>query len=78
MLEFHQSLMRMVEFTACLTKQNGMVPQFGDNDSARAHKLIPWAYEHTSDHSHLLAVACRYYDLESPMLCLLMRYLKRN
>lgn len=64
--EFHQSLMRMVEFTACLTKQNGMVPQFGDNDSARAHKLIPWACGNTSDHSHLLAVACRYYDVESP------------
>jgi Heparinase II/III-like protein/Heparinase II/III N-terminus len=52
---FYAGLARMAEFTAKLTKPNGRVPQFGDNDSARAHKLMPWLGDDASDHAHLIA-----------------------
>jgi hypothetical protein len=54
---FYQRLSLMVEFTATLTKPNGLVPQFGDNDSARLHKLCPIEGDDSRDHRHILAVA---------------------
>jgi hypothetical protein len=55
-------LRRMIEFTADITKPNGLVPQLGDQDSGRFLKLA-WpmrpstgAYlEEPRDHSHLVA-----------------------
>lgn len=54
--DFYKTLSLMVEFTAALTKPNGLVPQIGDNDSARLHKLLPSNDIHISDHSHILAL----------------------
>jgi hypothetical protein len=55
--EFYGRLARMAELTAALTKPNGLVPQFGDNDSGRAHKLLGSVTADVRDHSHLMAVA---------------------
>lgn len=52
---FYARLARMAEFTAGMTKPNGLVPQFGDNDSARVHKLRPDEQEEFRDHAHLPA-----------------------
>lgn len=52
---FYDRLTRMAEYTATLTKPNGRVPQFGDNDSARAHFLLPGIADNFSDHAHLPA-----------------------
>lgn len=54
---FYARLARMAELTATLTKPNGLVPQFGDNDSGRAHKLAGSATADVRDHAHLVAVA---------------------
>jgi hypothetical protein len=59
---FYAKLARMAEFTAALTKPNGLVPQFGDNDSARVHKLLPRAGEDLRDHRHLPAVVGELLD----------------
>lgn len=59
---FYQRLARMAEFTGALTKPNGLVPQFGDNDSARAHKLAPCVGADVRDHRHLLAVTGELLD----------------
>lgn len=53
---FCDRLLRMVEFTAALTKPNGCVPQFGDNDSGRLHKLGRDTREDVRDHRHICAV----------------------
>lgn len=37
---YYVKLLKMGRITEVLTKPNGLVPQFGDNDSARAHKLV--------------------------------------
>ena len=54
---FYGSLSRMCELTARLTKPNGLVPQIGDNDSARAHKLPGAQTDETRDHAHIFATA---------------------
>lgn len=54
--EFYARLARMGEFTAALTKPNGFVPEMGDNDSARLHKLSSKATEDVRDHRHLVAL----------------------
>lgn len=54
-LDFYIRLGRMAECTAALTKPNGLVPQVGDNDSARAHFLMPQAGDDFRDHAHLPA-----------------------
>jgi heparinase II/III-like protein len=54
---FYGRLGLMAEFTAALTKPNGLVPQFGDNDNARLHKLCPIERDDSRDHRHVLAVA---------------------
>ena len=54
--EFYKTLRLMVECTAALTKPNGLVPQIGDNDSARLHKLLPSDGNSVCDHSHILAL----------------------
>jgi hypothetical protein len=54
-VDFYSRLVRMAEFTVELTKPNGLVPQFGDNDSARVHKLLPRSTDDVSDHAHLAA-----------------------
>lgn len=53
--KFYLKLMKMACFTAGLTKKNNLVPQIGDNDSARVHKIIPIVPEIFSDHRHILA-----------------------
>jgi hypothetical protein len=57
--EFYARLARMAELTAWLTKPNGLVPQFGDNDSGRTHKLIGSVGADVRDHTHVMAVAGR-------------------
>lgn len=52
---FYSRLARMAELSAVLTKPNGRVPQFGDNDSARAHKLLPRPSDDVRNHAHLVA-----------------------
>lgn len=59
---FYDRLALMAEFTAALTKPNGLVPQFGDNDSARLHRLTPVRDGDPRDHRHLLAVAGELLD----------------
>lgn len=54
-------LNRMVGFTSALTKQNGLVPQFGDNDSGRLHKLDRAEPVDVRDHRHLCAVGGRLF-----------------
>jgi hypothetical protein len=51
---FHAKLARMADFTATLMKPHHRVPQFGDNDSARAHRLLDPDAD-VRDHCHLLA-----------------------
>lgn len=55
-LFFYEKLHRMVACTSALTKPNGLVPQIGDNDSARLHKLVPDDHVDIRDHSHILAL----------------------
>lgn len=52
---FYESLSRMADFTESLIKPNGLVPQFGDNDSARVHKLCPNINYHVNNHDHVVA-----------------------
>ena len=54
--EFYETLRLMVECSAALTKPNGLVPQIGDNDSARLHKLLPSHGNSVFDHSHIMAL----------------------
>lgn len=54
--DFFSRLSKMVHITLAMTKPNGLVPQFGDNDSARAHKLFPKPNYDGRDHRHLAAV----------------------
>jgi len=53
--EFYISLSRMADFTESLIKPNGLVPQIGDNDSARVHKLIPDPKYNLLNHGSLIA-----------------------
>jgi hypothetical protein len=53
--DFYKKLFKMAAFTAAITKQNNCVPQFGDNDSARVHKIVFCSPENFSDHRHILA-----------------------
>jgi hypothetical protein len=53
--EFYISLSRMADFTESLVKPNGLVPQIGDNDSARVHKLIPDPKYNLLNHGSLIA-----------------------
>lgn len=59
---FYARLARMAEFSAALTKPNNRVPQIGDNDSSRVHKIAPAAVEDFSDHAHVLATAGELMD----------------
>jgi hypothetical protein len=52
----------MAEFSAALTKPNGLVPQFGDNDSGRMHKLNPDLDRDPRDHRHVVALIGRLLD----------------
>lgn len=53
--DFYISLSKMADFTESLIKPNGFIPQIGDNDSARAHKLIPDPKYNLLNHSSLIA-----------------------
>ena len=53
---FYERVRRAVGFTAALSKPDGRVPQFGDNDSARLHKLAPVPGDDSRDHRHLVAL----------------------
>jgi hypothetical protein len=57
--EFYIKLFKMASFTAAITKQNNNVPQIGDNDSARVHKIVYTFPENFSDHRHILATITR-------------------
>lgn len=61
---FYERLALMAEFTAALTKPNSLVPQFGDNDNGRLHKLCPIEDDDSRDHRHLLAVAGKLFGRE--------------
>lgn len=52
--KFYEKLLKMAEFTFCLTKPNGNVLQYGDNDSGRVHKLDPINDIGPLDHSHFV------------------------
>lgn len=52
--EFYQRLSAIGYFSKSLTKPNNHVPQFGDNDSARVHKIFPSPEDHISDHRHII------------------------
>lgn len=53
--QFYAKLQKMAHYTAVLTKPNGLVPQFGDNDSARVHRFWPYPDQDVRDHRHLLS-----------------------
>lgn len=64
-------LEKMLEFTMHISKPDGNVPQFGDNDSGRLHKFTPigsWNSvlkcfdENFLDHRHLLAVGGEFFN----------------
>lgn len=60
---FYNKLYKMILLTSAITKKNFNVPQFGDNDSARVHKLIAAYPENFSDHRHLMATASKMYQI---------------
>jgi hypothetical protein len=49
----------MLEFTAAATRQDGSVPQWGDNDDGRLLPLDGYATGAPNDHRHLLALGGR-------------------
>lgn len=53
--EFYLRLSKMADFTESLIKPNGLIPQIGDNDSARVHKLIPDSKYNLLNHDSLIA-----------------------
>lgn len=68
---YFSRLERMAEFICDLTKPNGRVPIFGDNDNGRLVKLTPVVFwneeaarycEEFRDHRHLLATAGMLFD----------------
>jgi len=61
---FYQKLYKMILLTSAITKSNYNVPQIGDNDSARVHKLIVAYPENFSDHRHLMATASIMYQID--------------
>jgi len=58
----------MAEFIFNITKPQGKVPQFGDNDNGRMHKFTPVinekGEEEFNDHRHVLAVAGKLFGRE--------------
>lgn len=54
---FYTRLYRMVNFTRMLTKPNGLIAQFGDNDSARVTKLARNSRIDSRDHRHIISSA---------------------
>jgi hypothetical protein len=62
---FFTKLKLMIEFTLYITKPNGLVPQIGDNDSARLHKLVPHFNQDYRDHKHILAVGELFFGSKS-------------
>jgi len=52
--DFYTRLAKMAAFSKGLTKPNKLVPQFGDNDSARVHKIYPSSGDMLSDHQHVI------------------------
>ena len=60
-IEFFSKLKLMIELTHTITKPNGLVPQIGDNDSARLHKLVPSQNRDIRDHGHLLSVGSKLF-----------------
>lgn len=62
---FYRKLLKMTAFTAAVTKNNNRVPQFGDNDSARVHKIISSVPEDFSDHRHIVAITSKLFGIKS-------------
>ncbi len=50
--EFYQKLFKMAYFTQAITKPNGLVFQFGDNDSGRLHILDSSCFKPSLNHNH--------------------------
>ena len=46
----------MVDSFLSIHKPNGLIPQIGDNDSARLHKISSFKETNELDHSHIFAV----------------------
>lgn len=66
---FYSKLAKMGGLSKALTKPNNLVPQFGDNDSARVHKIFPSPDDQLSDHRHvILAIEsmCHSISLKGP------------
>ncbi len=53
-ISFYNKLLKMALFTFYLTKPNKLVPQFGDNDSGRAHIIDPQPKNQKLNHSHFV------------------------
>ena len=51
-INFYEKLLKMANFTNGITKPNGFVFQFGDNDSGRAHILDYSSNNMSLDHNH--------------------------
>jgi uncharacterized heparinase superfamily protein len=58
---FRQRVERMLEFTLCYTKPNGLAPQVGDADDGRLHILADYGAWDPRDHRHLLATGGTFF-----------------
>ena len=54
---FYKKLKKMVDSLLSITKPNGFIPQIGDNDSGRLHKISSFLQINELDHSHIFALA---------------------
>lgn len=53
---FYKKLKKMVDSFLSIHEPNGLIPQIGDNDSARLHKISSFKEINELDHSHIFAV----------------------
>ena len=65
---YYIRLLKMGRITQALTKPNGLVPQFGDNDSARAHKLFSKNSKDSRDHRLLYMSIYKFFGYEPLLL----------
>ena len=55
----------MVDSFLSIHKPNGLIPQIGDNDSARLHKISSFKETNELDHSHIFAVGAKYSKIKN-------------
>lgn len=63
--EYYIKLIRMGKVTQALTKPNNLVPQIGDNDSARVHKILLENTIDSRDHRLLYSSIYNLFDRKS-------------